>query len=159
MGTVKMVMRALGSILVMVSVLTGCSTTPTTAKPAAETSLMLVNATDADLASLRDRPDVKSLCLAGRHGTENELAYLKEMQGLRTLYLCGSGWSAATLANLKDLKGLQLLDLSYSDVTDAGLACVKEIKGLQRVVLDHSSVTEAGGDDLQAALPNIEIIR
>jgi UDP-3-O-[3-hydroxymyristoyl] glucosamine N-acyltransferase len=100
---------------------------------AAEASLALPNATDADLAALKDRQDLRELNLQGSKVTDGGLAHLKVMKGLQTVIL------------------------SRTQITDAGLAHLKEMQGLASVNLEGTQVTAAGLADLKAALPNTRI--
>ena len=127
--------RAFGPILVLTLALAGFSVTASAAEPAPGTSLSLPNATDADLAALKDRQD------------------------LRMLDLSHSGVTDAGLANLKDLKNLETLNLNGSLVSNAGLADLKGLKNLKRLDLQTTYVTRAGLADLKAALPNTKIFR
>ena len=86
---------------------------------ATATDMALFSATDADLAALKDKQDMKSLLVRGPKVTD------------------------AGLANLKDLKGLRELDLAYTSVTDAGLSNLKEMTGLQKLNLSSTAMTDA----------------
>jgi hypothetical protein len=51
------------------------------------------------------------------------------------------------------------LQLSRTDVTDAGLARLKGFTHLRTVALDGTQVTDAGVQELQKALPNLNVKR
>lgn len=110
------------------------SGTPAIRAPRAPT-LMLPNATDADLAALKDNQDLRVLILRGSNVTDAGLAYLK------------------------GITGLNALNLTDTQVTDAGLAYLKEMKGMRILWLTGTKVTDAGLADLKAALPGTHIVK
>jgi hypothetical protein len=60
---------------------------------------------------------------------------------------------------LKALKCLEDLSLRNTHVTDAGLAHLKGLTTLQKLGLTDTKVTDAGIDDLQRALPSLQVAR
>jgi hypothetical protein len=65
----------------------------------------------------------------------------------------------AGLAHLKGLTELRELNLRSTKVTDAGLAHLRGLTGLRKLDLRHTKVTAAGVQDLQKALPVVQIAR
>jgi predicted Zn finger-like uncharacterized protein len=65
----------------------------------------------------------------------------------------------ADLAHLKDFPRMARLDLSNTGITDQGLAHLKACKNLQQLLLSGTRVTEQGVQDLQRAIPQLQVIR
>jgi hypothetical protein len=65
----------------------------------------------------------------------------------------------ADLAHLEGLTGLRVLSLRDTRVGDAGLAHLKGLTGLQNLDLFRTGVGYAGVEELQQALPKVEITR
>jgi hypothetical protein len=123
---------------------------------------------DQGLAVLRRLPELRSLDLS-RHPspyqihknpralTDAALAHVEGLRRLRELSLSGTSITDAGLARLKSLSELEVLDLTDTHITDAGLRHLKGLKRLRLLVLDSPDVTQAGRDELQAALPELEM--
>ena len=151
----------------------------------ATTSLVLRNATDADLSAMKGWQDLRELNLAQSRVTDAGLVnlaglqrlqtlilsftqvtdaglvHLKEMKGLQTLRLDGTQITDAGLANLNEMKELRVLDLQCSQVTDAGLVHLKEMRALQTLVLLGVKMTDAGLKELRdlKALQSLALAR
>ena len=134
--------RIVGCILAMM--LAGFGMTSPAAEPAPGASLTLPNATDADLAALKEKQDVLKLDVSCSKVTDAGLMNLKEMQGLQTLNLWRTQVTDAGLVYLKELKGLKWLSLCSTKVTDAGVANLKDMNSLQELNLMYTQVTDAG---------------
>ena len=63
------------------------------------------------------------------------------------------------LAHVGRLRRLQELGLSTSEVTDAGLKHLMGLTALKKLDLENTNVTDAGAQELQKALPKLEILR
>jgi hypothetical protein len=102
---------------------------------------------------------VVRVSFSGKPVGDAALVRLKNLPQLRTLELGSTRITDAGLTNLKGLTSLQTLDLSRTGVSDAGLAALKGLNQLQRLVLTGTQVTNAGVQDLQRALPRVNIVR
>jgi predicted Zn finger-like uncharacterized protein len=67
--------------------------------------------------------------------------------------------SDADLAHMKEFPRLEKLDLTRTPITDKGLRNLTGCKKLQVLILTKTKVTDAGVKDLQADLPNVQIVR
>jgi len=65
----------------------------------------------------------------------------------------------SALAQVGRLRRLEELELSSSEVTDAGLKHLMGLTALKKLGLGSTQVTDAGVQELQRALPNLEIVR
>jgi Leucine Rich repeat len=65
----------------------------------------------------------------------------------------------AALAQVGRLRRLEELELSTSEVTDVGLKHLMGLTTLKKLDLGSTQVTDAGAQELQRALPNLEIVR
>ncbi len=115
--------------------------------------------TDAIIAPLKEVQTLTDLNLAGTKITDAGLANLKDLKNLSVLHLEGTKITDSGLANLKALDGLVYLNLFNTAVTDAGLENLKGLKNLHHLYLWETKVTDAGAKKLQAALPQLQIIR
>jgi outer membrane protein assembly factor BamB/Leucine-rich repeat (LRR) protein len=142
-------MRKCASASILALALAGFSMTAAAAKPTSGSSLTFHQATDADLAALRERQDVRDLDLSGSKVTDAGLANLKDMKDLESLNLWYTKVTDAGLANLEGLCHLETLNLMYTQVTDAGLVHLKGLKGLKWLSLCSTKVTDAGLANLE----------
>jgi hypothetical protein len=93
-------------------------------------------------------------------GTAVTDAGLKHLAGLKRLQSLYCGYTKVTDTGLKHLAGLQQLqslDLQSTWVTDAGLKHLAGLKRLRTLLLQRTQVTAAAQDDLQKALPKLDI--
>ena len=107
-------------------------------------TLTLPNATDADLAGLKDRKDLYALDLSNSKVTDAGLANLKEMQRLMSLGLSNTKVTDAGLEQLKDMPEMNWLVLNSTQVTDAGLEHLRRMLLLSGLGLSNTKVTGAG---------------
>ena len=63
------------------------------------------------------------------------------------------------LAHVGRLRRLEELELSISEVTDAGLKHLMGLTALKKLDLENTNVTDGGVQELQMALPKLEILR
>jgi beta-lactamase regulating signal transducer with metallopeptidase domain/Leucine-rich repeat (LRR) protein len=115
--------------------------------------------TDAGLPRLSNLANLNTLGLGHTAITDAGLKTVSEFKKLTHLYLDNTKITDAGLAELKDLSHLTTLGLGHTSVTDAGLEQLKGLKYLATLYLDHTQVADAGVQRLQAALPQIEIVR
>jgi hypothetical protein len=94
-------MRTRTWICILAVTLAGFGMSAAAAEPAPETSLILQNVADADLAALKDNQGLRSLKATRSYVTDAGWAHLKEMKGLQTLELVATQVTDAGLAELK----------------------------------------------------------
>lgn len=109
---------------------------------------------DADLAALKQFPDVEELDLTRTKVTNAAAPHLKELKKLRVLYLTDTQVDDAGIAELKTMSSLRFLALSGTKITDAALAPLAELKKLEKLFCLGTKVTAAGAEKLQKALPD-----
>jgi hypothetical protein len=63
------------------------------------------------------------------------------------------------LADMKDFPSLTRLDLASTRISDAGLRHLAACKSLQMCILTGTRVTPAGKEELQKALPRLQIVQ
>jgi len=100
-------------------------------------NLFLTEATDADLAKLRE--------------------HLENLPELQALGLHGTRITDVGLQHLENLKGLQYLELGDTEIGDAGLKHLMGMTNLEKLRLDDTQVSDDGIKELQQALPNCRI--
>jgi hypothetical protein len=115
--------------------------------------------TDAGLAHLKRLTQLRELDLGGIRVTDAGLAHLKGLTQLRELNLAVTQVDDAGLLHLKGLTQLQELNLAMTEVGDAGLAHLKGLTHLQVLTLILTPISSAGVQELQQALPKVQIIR
>jgi hypothetical protein len=123
-----------------------------------ELGLTRTQVTDAGLANLKGMANLRRLDLWDTNVTDTGLARLRGLVNLRTLYL-GGKMTDAGLAHLEGLKNLLELNLKATHVTDAGLKYFKGLTNLRTLYLEGTKVTDKGVNQLQKALPEVEIQR
>ena len=114
-------------------------------------------ATDADLAELKNLPKISQLNLANTAVTDAGLANIAGLTNLTHLHLEKTAISDAGLVHLKNLTNLVYLNLYFTNVTDAGLANLSGLTNLKRLYVWQSKVTEEGKKNLNKSLPNLVI--
>src|SRR6476646_10721135 len=92
-------------------------------------------ATDEDLAQLKNLPKISQLNLANTAVTDAGLTNLTH------LHLEKTAITDAGLTNLKNLNNLVYLNLYSTNVTDAGLANLSGLTNLKRLYLWQTKVT------------------
>jgi YHS domain-containing protein len=116
-------------------------------------------ATDEDLAQLKNLPKISQLNLANTAITDAGLSNIAGLTNLTHLHLEKTAISDAGLSNLKNLTNLVYLNLYSTNVTDAGLANLSGLTNLKRLYLWQTKVTAAGAENLKKSLPNLNINR
>jgi hypothetical protein len=116
---------------------------------------------DAGLGSLAKLPKLESLSVQGNNFSDAGLASLKDSTNLKQLCVgfSESRITDAGLAHLRNLKNLELLDLQHTGVTDAGLEHLKGLTKLKDMWVGQTRITEEGKARLEAALPNLMVVR
>ena len=95
----------------------------------------------------------------GARITDAELIHLRSFAYLRVVELDGMPVTDASLVELGGKSLLVELSLKHTQVTDAGLDHLTGLTKLELLWLEESSVTDAGVQNLQRALPNVQIHR
>lgn len=131
-----------------------------------DSDLLVVNlslagkqATDAELAQVKNLPKVAQLNLANTAVTDAGLAALSGMGELTMLHLEKTGVTDAGLANLKNLAKLEYLNLYATGITDAGLKNLSGLKNLKKLYLWQTKVTDGGVSELKKAIPSVVVNR
>jgi FKBP-type peptidyl-prolyl cis-trans isomerase FklB len=115
--------------------------------------------TDAGLNHIESLTKLKYLGLYDCQVTDAGLEHLKGLTSLEALNLSyDTKVTGKGLVHLKDLTKLQTLNLHNSKVTDSGLKHVQKLTSLKALDLNGTEVTDAGVKNLQAALPECQII-
>jgi hypothetical protein len=117
-------------------------------KPMHQMSLRLPEATDADLAALKDKQYLRELFLVHSKVTDIGIEHLKALRGLQTLNLSFTQVTDAGLVQLKEMMGLRTLILRETQITDNGLASLNEMRELRVLDLQCGQVTDAGSAHL-----------
>lgn len=115
--------------------------------------------TDASLATLEAlRPEVALLNLAGTSISDLGLERLADMPALARLHLERTDITDAGLEAVGRIGALNYLNLHSTSITDAGLRRLYRLDRLRRLFLWQTAVTPEGIAQLQAALPELEIV-
>lgn len=122
-------------------------------------NLSITQVTDAGLVHLEGLNQLRELNLSDTQVTDAELFHLQGLDQLERLYLSITPVTDAGLVHLRGLNQLRDLVLSDTQVTDNGLFQLQGLKKLKYLSLEHSHVTDKGCQELQKALPNLEIRR
>lgn len=115
--------------------------------------------TDAGLASLATLSSLTELSLNDTSVSDAGLAHLAGLQNLKRLHLWGTQIGNVGMQHAKKLKELRELGLGSTKITDAGLPNLRELTKLRRLDLSETEVTEEGISVLQLALPELTIVR
>ena len=120
-------------------------------------SLFSTDVSDRGVAGLAALPRLEYLNLGSTRVTGSIGSTLGQFAALRELVLDGTELSDPGLSTLSGLK-LRYLSLSGNDITDAGLRQFRPGPTLQRIDLGKTKVSARGIADLQAALPDLQIV-
>jgi len=124
-------------------------------------AVFLYSPTSAELNRLRDLPRLEDLEVIEdprrSRVTDDSLAQLRGMTRLKRLRISGRAVSDAGMAHLSTLRNLEELELYRTHVSDAGIVQLAGLKRLQVLRLVSSHVTAEGAQELQKALPDLEI--
>jgi hypothetical protein len=139
--------------------------------------------TNSGLKHLAGLHKLRTLWLMSSHVTEDGLKHIAALRQLRKLTIALPQVGDSGLEHLKGLDQLQELDLQFTQVTDEGLARLgvldrleilslwstqvsdsglKHLKALRRLRslnLVNTRVTAAGAQELERALPGLEVLR
>jgi Leucine-rich repeat (LRR) protein len=123
-----------------------------------ELDLVETNVTDAGLFRLRGMVKLRSLNLAATKIRGRGLVDLGRLANLRSLSLLHTRVTGPDLVYLKALTHLEVLDLSGA-ITDSDLKNLTSLTRLKSLLLADTHVTEAGSNELQRALPVLQVQR
>jgi Leucine Rich repeat len=107
-------------------------------------TVMTGDVTDADIANLKDFPQLTTLNLSDTKITDDGLIQLKTLSQLKVLFLDGTEITGAGLGNLEGLTLLEDVSLTNSKVTDSALAHIGGFAQLQSLSVAGTKVTDAG---------------
>ncbi len=114
--------------------------------------------TDAGLVHLAEIENLAWLHLKDTKITGEGLKHLAGLKTLKRLHLERTKITDDSLANLAGLENLEYLNVYGTDISDAGLEHLKGLKKLRKLYVWQTKVTSGGVADLQAALPELEVI-
>lgn len=117
------------------------------------------NFSDAAFTNLQGFVHVRLLTLGDANISDEGLRRLRDFKELQYLGLERTPISDAGLAHLEGLTRLQRLQLTDTQITDAGLAHLRGLRQLGELNLAGTKVTDAGCQELQAAIPDLRIVR
>ena len=115
--------------------------------------------TAEQLAPLKDLTRLAHLNLRGLEIGDDALAHIAGQKTLVKLHLEKTKITDKGLEHLKGLENLEYLNVYGTEVTDAGLAHLEGLKKLKSLYVWQTKVTDEGVKKLQAALPELKIIR
>ena len=102
-------------------------------------SLTMDNASDIDLALLRELPTIEMLWLSGQHITPAGVSHLRQLAKLKQLHLDGPDVTDSSLELLSGLPQLESLGFSGTDVTPTGLGNLKRLPRLKSVMFQRNA--------------------
>ena len=114
---------------------------------------------DEQLAHVAELGGVVSLNLKGTSITDAGLARLKALAQLQKLHLEQTAIGDEGVAHLAKLTNLEYLNLYGTNVTDRALQSLTGLTNLRSLYLWQTGVSDEGVAKLQAALPELEIVR
>jgi hypothetical protein len=97
--------------------------------------------------------------LQSRETKDADLAPLAELSGLVWLHLNDTALTDQGLVHLSGLANLERLRLDETQVTDAGLQQIAKLRRLKTLNVYRTRVSDEGVKKLQAARPELDIIR
>jgi hypothetical protein len=95
---------------------------------------------------------------SGTNATDADMAQLKQLSDVRAVGVSNTNIADGGLEHLKGLTNLVYLDVKNTIITDDGLLHLKEFAKLEYLNLSGTNVTDEGVKKLQQALPNCKII-
>jgi internalin A len=122
-------------------------------------SLMGPYVRDDVLAPLDGMHCLEELLLQHTNVSDAGLIHVRHLTNLRTLMVSGPDVGDEGLTHFRGLTSLKRLMLSGTRVTDAGLVHLNGLNGLSFLNLSRTQVTDGGVNELQRALPSLNISR
>ena len=105
------------------------------------TKLDLIDATDKDLAKLKNLPNLKELAISDDI-SDKGAEHLKNMKGLQKLNIYSDKLTDKGLENIKGLVNLRELSVSSPNFTDKSLESLKGLKNLERLAIGSDKITD-----------------
>ncbi|NQU23774.1 MAG: hypothetical protein HQ567_21040 [Candidatus Nealsonbacteria bacterium] len=126
-----------------------------------ELSITLAKATlaDDDLKHLATMTSLETLNLFRTDVTDAGLVHIRPLKELAHLILSETQVTDAGMAEVAGLAKLQTLNLDGLPITDDALQRLHVLKNLVWLNLTATKVTDAGVEQLQQALPGLEVLR
>jgi Leucine-rich repeat (LRR) protein len=115
--------------------------------------------TNEQLAPLKDLKRLAILNLRGLEIGDDALPYIAGQKTLVKLHLEKTKVTDKGLEQLKGLENLEYLNLYGTEIGDPGLEHLVSLKKLKSLYLWQTKVTDEGVKKLQAALPELKIVR
>src|SRR5258708_7395757 len=115
--------------------------------------------TNEQLAPLKDLKRLAHLNLRGLDIGDDALTYIAKQETLVKLHLEKTKVTDKGLEHVKGLQNLEYLNLYGTEIGDAGLEHLANLKKLKSLYLWQTKVTDEGVKKLQAALPELKIVR
>ena len=110
--------------------------------------------TDAGVEHLKGLTRLEWLDLPGTQVTDAGVAHLAGLTNLVQLGLPETQITDAAMVHLRGMSKLELLNLEFTQITDAGLVHLEGLSNLRMVTIAGSKATIAGWDRLQEATPH-----
>ena len=107
---------------------------------------------------LAEKPNVVKVDLYGTLITDEGVAHLTKYSTITRIDLWNTMISDEALPHLATMTQLEYLDLSYTGVSDEGLSYLKGLTNLTMLNLGKTDVSDEGRAEIQAALPDCEIV-
>jgi Leucine-rich repeat (LRR) protein/beta-lactamase regulating signal transducer with metallopeptidase domain/tetratricopeptide (TPR) repeat protein len=106
----------------------------------------LEDATDADLAALKNPDRITSLIISSQKVTDAGLSCLEKMPNLQQAWLYCNNLTDATLAHIAGIHKLNFLNIAATHITDEGLSDLKGLTQLRHLDLlwGCSQITDSG---------------
>ncbi len=121
--------------------------------------LSLTQITDSGWDHLEGLTNLRELDLSGTATGDAGLAHVSALGNLAKLSVFGTKVTDSGLSHLGRLMSLSELDLRLTKVTDAGLTHLNNLTKLSKLDLRFTNVTSDGTQDLERALPRLNIVR
>ncbi len=118
-------------------------------------SLCLISVSFKNLDIIKGHKKLKELAFSEIPVSDNELGLLKELKELN--YLSISYTQVSNLGPLSKLTNLQVLNFHDCQISD--LEPIKKLLNLKMLYLEGCNITEEQIEDLQKALPDLEIVK
>ncbi|MBX2816175.1 MAG: hypothetical protein KTR24_09260 [Saprospiraceae bacterium] len=116
-----------------------------------------LNVNDAIPALEEVAPNVAWLDLSKAGVQDGSLSSIGKLKNMVRLKLDNNEITDQNIADLNGLQHLESLNLYNTQVTDAAISELKKLSGLKRLYLWLSQVTVAGKEEMEAAIPEIDV--
>ncbi len=113
--------------------------------------------TDASMGYIKNLKDMQKLIISANDIGDAGVAQLAGLTNVTILNLSSTKISDAGIHHLTSMSGLQKLFLFRTNITDAAVPDLLKFKHLDRLNIQATGITPAGYQQLQAAMPGVEI--